>query len=233
MSPVRELYELQQLEQETHQCRLALADVEAKLADTQALDAARAVVEQAHQRLDGIHRQQRSLELEIGELEAHLRSAEQRLYAGATTSPKELLGLQEDIRTHQRKKREAEDRVLDLMLQSDEAQEGIAAAQSALQATELRRQGEQAQLLEEKHRVSQDLVEREEQQQELTSGLPPQELLMYQRLKRSKGAAVARVERGICSGCGLALPSQEFQRARMASQLVRCGSCSRLLYVAV
>ena len=232
MSPVRELYELQQLEQETHQCRLALAGVEAKLADTQALDAARAVVEQARQRLDGIHREQRSLEMEIGELEAHLRSAEQRLYAGATTSPKELMGLQEDIRTHQRKKRQAEDRVLELMLQSDEAQKGIAAAQGALEAAERRRQGEQADLLEEKVRVSRDLTQREEQHQELASGLPPQEIAVYESLKRSKGAAVARVERGICSGCGLSLPSQEFQRARQASQLVRCGSCSRLLYVA-
>ena len=232
MSPVRQLYELQQLEQETHQCRLALADVESRLADTQALDAARSVVDRARQRLDGIHMEQRSLELEIGELESHLKSAEQRLYAGATTSPKELMGLQEDIRTHQRKKRDAEDRVLELMLQSDEAQEGMAAAQGALQATETRRQGEQAEMLEEKERVSRDLAEREELQQELASALPPQELAMYERLKRTKGAAVARVERGICSGCGLALPSHEFQRARMASQLVRCGSCSRLLYVA-
>ena len=232
MSPVRDLYELQQLEQETHQRRLALADVEARLADTQALDAARSVVEQARRRLDGIHREQRSLELEIGELEAHLKSAEQRLYAGATTSPKELLGLQEDIRTHQRKKREAEDRVLELMLQSDDAQEGVAAAQGALEAAETRRQGEQAELLAEKERVGRDLAESEEQHQELASALPPQELALFQSLKRSKGAAVARVERGICSGCGLALPSQEFQRARMGSQLVRCGSCSRLLYVA-
>ena len=232
MSPVRELYELQQLEQETHQCRLALADVEARLSDTKALDAARSVVEQARRRLDGIHMEQRALELEIGELEAHLKSAEQRLYAGATTSPKELMGLQEDIRTHQQKKRDAEDRVLDLMVQSDDAQEGIAAAQRAFEAAERQRQGEQADLLAEKERVSGDLAEREEQHQELASALPPQELAMYNNLKRSKGAAVARVERGICSGCGLALPSQEFQRARVGSQLVRCSSCSRLLYVA-
>ena len=232
MSPVRQLYELQQLEQETHQFRLALAGVEAKLVDTQTLDAARSVVKQARQRLDGIHGEQRSLELEIGEMDAHLRSAEQRLYAGATTSPKELLGLQEDIRTHQRKKRGAEDRVLELMLRSDSAQEGITAAQGALEDAERRRQGEQADLLEEKERVSRDLAEREEQHQELASALPPQELALYGNLKRSKGAAVSRVERGICSGCGLALPSHEFQRARMASQLVRCGSCGRLLYVA-
>ena len=232
MAPVRQLYELQQLELETHQCRLALAGVEARLADTQAVDAARAVVDKARRKLDGIHAEQRRLELEIGELESHLKAAEQRLYAGATTSPKELLGLQEDIRTHQRKKREAEDQVLDLMLQSDEAQEGITTAQGTLEDTQKRREGEQADLLDEKEQVSRDLAEREEQHQELTSALPPQELALYQNLKRSKGAAVARVERGICSGCGLALPSHEFQRARVASQLVRCGSCSRLLYVA-
>lgn len=233
MSPVRELYELQQLEQETQQCRAALAGVEARLADTQALDAARAVVDQARRRLEGIQMEQRSLELEIGELEAHLRSAEQRLYAGATTSPKELMGLQEDIRTHQRKKREAEDRVLDLMLQSDDAQDGIASAQDALAAAEQRRQSEEADLLEEKERVARDLAQREEQHQELASGLPPQEIAVYESLKRSRGAAVSRVERGICSACGLSLPSQEFQRARMAAQLVRCGSCGRLLYVPV
>ena len=196
------------------------------------MDAARSIVDKARRRLDDIHEEQRSLEMEIGELEAHLKSAEQRLYAGATTSPKELLGLQEDIRTHQRKKRQAEDRVLELMLLSDEAQEKIAAAQNALEAAERQRQDEQANLMEEKERVSRDLAEREEQHRELASALPSQELAMYENLKRSKGAAVARVERGICSGCGLSLPSQEFQRARMASQLVRCGSCSRLLYVA-
>jgi predicted nucleic acid-binding Zn-ribbon protein len=40
------------------------------------------------------------------------------------------------------------------------------------------------------------------------------------------------VERGLCRGCGVTLPSGDVQRARAGQELVRCNSCGRILYVA-
>ncbi len=54
---------------------------------------------------------------------------------------------------------------------------------------------------------------------------------VYYELKEKKGQAVARVEQGICRGCRILLASAELQRVR-SRDLVQCGSCGRILFLA-
>ena len=55
---------------------------------------------------------------------------------------------------------------------------------------------------------------------------------MYESLLKTRdGSAVAKVERGMCQGCRLTLPTLELQRARSSEGIARCGSCGRILYV--
>ena len=59
-----------------------------------------------------------------------------------------------------------------------------------------------------------------------------QELLLYERLQKTRGGqAVAQVEGGRCLGCNMAIPTHQFQRARSGRDLVECGNCGRILFV--
>ncbi|MCX6022278.1 MAG: C4-type zinc ribbon domain-containing protein [Chloroflexi bacterium] len=48
---------------------------------------------------------------------------------------------------------------------------------------------------------------------------------------RLSGRPVARVERGICQECRIALPTVVIQRARRGEELANCSSCQRILFV--
>jgi hypothetical protein len=52
----------------------------------------------------------------------------------------------------------------------------------------------------------------------------------YERVKLSRGQAVAKVERGECQGCHIAVPTSQWQRVK-AGDLIQCNSCSRILCV--
>ena len=56
-----------------------------------------------------------------------------------------------------------------------------------------------------------------------------EELKLFRTLQSSKGTAVAKVEQGICKGCGITLPSGEVQKIRAATNLMRCPGCRRIV----
>jgi predicted nucleic acid-binding Zn-ribbon protein len=54
---------------------------------------------------------------------------------------------------------------------------------------------------------------------------------IYQSLRRRKrGMAVARLEDGACSACGVSPSSSRAQAARHDDELTFCGNCERILY---
>ena len=52
--------------------------------------------------------------------------------------------------------------------------------------------------------------------------------LIYEELHR---LAVAKMERGLCQGCRMALPTQQQQRVRNGRQTVLCNTCGRILFL--
>ncbi len=64
------------------------------------------------------------------------------------------------------------------------------------------------------------------------SRIDPREIRLYDSLRSSKGGqAVVKVERGLCRGCRMALPTHQLQRARLGREPVLCNSCGRILFV--
>ncbi|MCI0789756.1 MAG: hypothetical protein J4N88_09285, partial [Chloroflexi bacterium] len=72
----------------------------------------------------------------------------------------------------------------------------------------------------------------EGQRSKLTDVLDPTSLQHYEALRKSKGGlAVARVQRGLCQGCRMSLPTHQQQRVRNGQQVVLCSSCGRMLFL--
>jgi len=60
--------------------------------------------------------------------------------------------------------------------------------------------------------------------------IDPAAVSAYREIKKQRGRAVARLERGTCRACGITLSTAQLQQAR-ANQMFRCSNCGRILFL--
>lgn len=232
MPGAAELHRLQELDLAIDAQRAALAAVEEGLGRDEALVAARQDVERREEVLVLLRGSQQDLELAAEALRGRVKGTERKLYDGSVRNPRELADLQQDLEVLKRQLRGQEDRLLDLMLQTEEAETGLRSARDALAEMEAHWQGEQRELQAQQASLQAELADLSARRTQETQGLDTAAMVLYSTLReRRQGRAVAKVERGMCQGCRITLPMSLLQRARLGTELVQCTSCERILYM--
>lgn len=229
MSASSNLYRLQCLDSEADAKQQRLREIEAALRESEALQQARRVVEDAQAQAQRCALRQRDLELQAQGLADKIVRSEQRLYEGTIKNPKELDDLQKDIASLRRRQQQLEDELLEVMLEREEAENASAQAQARLAEIQARWSAQQTDLLGEREVLQGRLAEIERVRATLLPQIEPDTLSTYQQLRRRKGGvAVAQILDGACSACGIALsPGLEWQ-LRQGKQ-VCCSNCERIL----
>jgi predicted nucleic acid-binding Zn-ribbon protein len=229
---VRLLYDLQQVDTALEALQRSLSALEARLQDTSALEGPSQRVEEARRRERLLRGRQRELELTLGGLEEKARALEGRLFSGRVTNPKELLGIQEEIRLLRTRIGQTEEALLQVMEEVEQAERDLQGAQEAYAAAQAQWSAQRQQWEGQYQRVLQEKAALEERRALLLRSIDPATLNLYTTLRASKnGIAVARVERGVCRPCGVAVPQGLLVQARGGKEVVRCPTCGRLLYV--
>jgi predicted nucleic acid-binding Zn-ribbon protein len=229
---VRQLYELQELDLRVVGVEKSLAEHVAKLADKSLLNAARAKLAGLEKRLDGLSSERRSLERTVSEAADSLSALEKRLYGGGITNAQQMAAAEDERTFTITRQGEFEDHLLELMMAMDDLEPLVDSAKQALSRLEEARPGQEVEWQEASASLRDELavmaLEREEVLPLVAANLLP----MYELLRRTKGGrAVARVERNLCEGCRLSLPTGDVQKARASLGTVLCSSCGRILYV--
>jgi predicted nucleic acid-binding Zn-ribbon protein len=230
MTGFADLWKLQEIDSALDARRASLEDAEGRRGETEELIAARARDEESRAALKRAQAAQKDIELEADDLKGKITPQETKLYSGTIKNPKELSGLQADIDQLKRHLSAVEDRDLEA-LSAVEAAEGEARAASAeLAALETAWQEEQAELTVRVVRLREEIAAYELQRNELAAGLDAGLLLTYDRLRRAhQGRGAARLDRNLCLGCRISLPTSTVNRARAGSTLVQCPNCERIL----
>ena len=227
----KRLYDLQELDWALSADEASLKEVRARLEDESEINAARARLQKLTAELDKRAPLRRTLESSLARLEERLQAAEQRLYGGAVTNPRELSASEEERRLLQEQRGAEEDRMLDIMVEIEELQSSRDATQELLGRLETDREAEYADLLQRQDALVVSIDELQRGRQRITPEIPVAMLSVYDSLLKTRGGhAVAKVERGLCQGCRLALPTMENQRAKSSQGIVQCSSCRRILY---
>ncbi|HZU28867.1 MAG TPA: C4-type zinc ribbon domain-containing protein [Bryobacteraceae bacterium] len=139
---------------------------------------------------------------------------------------------QNEIDYAAREIRKAEDRILDLMGESEPLEANVKRAEAELKK-------ERAQVEAEKQRARERTADDEQQltvlrgeRRELAAGMEPRLVRDYERIRRKwhGGSAVAEAVEGRCSACQIALRPQFWQDLRRGDQLMFCESCGRFLF---
>ena len=233
MVSIKQLYDLQELDWELSASEKSLAEVRVRLADDSALVSAKRRLEQLESQLAerlSMRDQRESIIQQLGEKQ---KAVEGRLYGGAVTNARELTAIEEERLFIQGQRGEEEDNLLELMVEIEDLQPARDQTREQLAQLETERSAEYPKLLKAEERLTAELIELRQARADMTPQIPPVALSVYETLLKSRGGqAVAKVERSMCQGCRITLPTVEVQRAKASQGIVQCNSCHRILYVA-
>ena len=232
MTTARQLYQLQEFDWDIDRSRASLASIEERLRDDSALVKARKEAEKRAEKALQLRKEHGAHELEVEDFRQKIKTLEARLFSGVVKNPRELKGQEQELHYIKQHALQAEEKLLALMIDLEEAEGPAAKSQEELARMEAEWEKTRATLIQEKAVLTEQFNTLSRRRGELDAVTNPSQLAQYERLRQSRhGHAVAKVERGMCQGCRLTLPTQELQRVRAAKEPVQCSSCGRILYV--
>ena len=201
-----------------------------RLGETEELIAARARAEELREELRRAQSAQKDVELEADDLKAKIAPQETKLYSGAIKNPKELKDLQADIDQLKRHLSAVEDRDLEALSAVEAAESEARAAAAELAAMEAAWREEQAELTRADRPARRgDRRVRAGAGRDGRRRRPGAVADLRPAAKAHQGRGVAKLDRNLCLGCRISLPTSIVNRARAGSTLVQCPNCERIL----
>ena len=231
VSALRQLYQLQIVNSEHDDKARQLAMVNEGLGESEEVRRAAEAVAETEASLADLRTQMRALELEVGGVNAKLKQNQDRLYSGRVRNPKELSNLQEEAAALRRRRSELEDQELELMIEIEEAEAELSERQARHKQIEQSWRDEQARLRAEKEELELRLAELEEEIEGRRAQLGSADLGLYDGMRsRLGGKAVVRLKKGICTACGVDVPTSMARAVERGDGLHECPICGRLLF---
>jgi predicted nucleic acid-binding Zn-ribbon protein len=230
MPVTKQLYQLQELDTEIESDEQALNQKVSQLGERQALDNVQSQLASEQKRLEELGHRQHTAEWEVDDILSKIAAAEEKLYSGKITNPKELSSLQHEVAIMKAKGDQLENRALEIIDQVEAAEQSVAASSNQCQKLEDEWHHQQRQLSDEIEQLESHLADLKKRRQQLSDEIESQAVELYEKIRRQKKPPVAKVEQGICRSCRISLSASELQRAR-SGQPVQCGSCGRILFL--
>jgi len=199
-----------------------VAAIEAKLAGTKAqLETARAAVkadEAAKKKFDAAN------------LDLQQKISKYRDQMLAVKTNEQYKALQHEIEFAQQEIQANEDKVLELMLDSDAKATQVKAAEAELKT--------EAAEIEKEKKIAHDKTAEDEKllaewagkRNALRASVPEDWLAHYERIAKARKTGISEARDSKCLTCQMTLRPQVFAEVRAGRKLITCESCSRILY---
>jgi uncharacterized protein len=138
---------------------------------------------------------------------------------------------QHEIEFIEKEIRKAEDRILELMSDSEGLEANVKKAEAALKEEKQLVEGEKARARERTALDQSQLEAARKERMEAAEKLPRNTLNTYDRIRKKwNGVAIAEVVGGKCSACQIVLRPQFLQDLKRGESMMFCESCGRFLY---
>jgi predicted nucleic acid-binding Zn-ribbon protein len=231
MSRASSLYRLQQIDESLDRAHERIEEITRILADDEeirqkkkicaAKEATFEIARKAHKKADDAVAAQRT----------KIEQTERTLYGGSVRNPKELQDRQQEAESLKRYLVTLEDRLLDAMIELDEAEKAFSAARDDLAQTEASKATMHQDLIEEREQLSMEISRCEAEREAAVTDVSEEDLQLYESLRdRFAGMVIALARDSSCSACGMELARSVHQEIRTEDTLIRCHQCGRILY---
>ena len=232
MTIAQQLYDLLGVDGELDRCRSTIASIDETLSDDRLLRERRRVVEAGRAVLSRQETERRDMELSIGSFQEKGKQLEETLYGGSVRNSRELEAMNTELELLRENQRKHEEGLLRALEAIEDTERKLGRLEDGLREMEEAREQQQVTLVGERAQLEAESEALQARRSGMASQVSAEDLRLYDRMRVARqGQAVARVERGVCGGCRISLPSRVVQQARTSQRPVQCPSCSRILFV--
>ncbi len=231
MSRISNIYRLQEIDLEIESSQKRIEEIDHILGQDEAILQAQAILTQRDGELTEARSTNLSADHAVASQREKIDQTEKALYSGSVTNPKELQDLQMEAESLRRHLATLEDRYLEAMVKLESAEEAQLEATETLDVIQQRKARQQSDLTNEKETLIDNLARLDEERQAAVVDVTTEDSALYNELRqRLAGKALALLQDGVCSACGVELARSRQQEVSSGSEVVRCSQCSRRLY---
>jgi predicted nucleic acid-binding Zn-ribbon protein len=200
-----------------------IAEIEKKLVSHERkLDADRAA-------LTANQKERKNCEGDIQSQEQKISKLKDQMLQAKTNE--QYRAFQNEIDYCQKEIRKAEDRILELMSESEPLEKNVKAAEIALKAEKAQVESEKNDARQRTAADEKAAAEFNQERGAIVKDIAPGVYQRYERARKNrKGIGIAEAIDGRCSVCNMAIRPQFFQDLRKGDQVMSCESCQRILY---
>jgi predicted nucleic acid-binding Zn-ribbon protein len=200
-----------------------VAEIEKKLESHQRrLDADRAA-------LAANQKERKRLEGEIQAQEQKISKLKNQMMEAKTND--QYHAFQHEIDFCQQEIRRFEDRILELMTESDPLEKNVKAAEIALAAEKKQVEAEKKQAQERTAVDQKEIDGLKAERVGIVAEMSSKVFAEYERIRKGRaGVAIAEAVNGRCSKCNIMLRPQFMQELKRGDTIMVCESCKRMLY---
>jgi hypothetical protein len=193
------------------------------------LEATRAEVAAAKERLTANQARRRALEKDVALQQGRLSKFRDQLMAVKTN--REYQAMQHEIETAQNEIKALEEKVLERMLEADELTATVKKSEAALAGEQKQVDADRRAMATEITELTAMLERTAGERSALVAAIDTDLLKMFEQVARKRnGVAVAEARDGVCTICHVRLRPQVFNNVRRNDAIVQCDSCQRILY---
>jgi uncharacterized protein len=228
---ITRLVKLQHTESEIRKLLLLLGQVESRTAalDAQLLEFVTSV-ESAKQQVLELTKASREFDADLKENEGRIAKSEEKLRAVKTN--KEYQSGLKEIEDLRKIGSRIEDDILVYMEKIESAKQAVGEHQSRMDRHAGLIREDKESVLQEAADARARMERLEAEAAELSSGIAPNALALYRRVKTKKadGIAIVPVFATVCRGCNVNIPPQMYNELQRVDRLKNCPNCDRIIY---
>lgn len=214
--------EISRLKQEIAALPKRVAEIETRLAGNIAS------VEKAKADSKNNEQNRRKCESEIQSVQLKISKYRDQMLAVKTNDEYRALG--NEIKFAEEAIRGLEDKILECMVQGEELEKNIKAAEQSLSSERAEVEKEKSQARAHTTEYENAAKELEPKRAELRNGVSENLLHQYDRVLKSRGMAMSEARDQKCMACNVMLRPQAYNDVRDNTQAIICDSCGRILY---
>jgi predicted nucleic acid-binding Zn-ribbon protein len=190
------------------------------------------IVENAKIKLKDNQKTRDRLELDVEDYKGKINNKKSELNNIKTN--KEYSAMLSEIEFLEKKKEEAEEKVIASLIETDEIQKEIKKAEEEREKIKTKYEKEKEEINKEKGKVEEELKLMQEKRKKIVSQVDEDYINLYMNLGKSKGGIpLSKVKNGFCSECYMKIRPQILVEIKKSDKIITCENCGRILYIEV
>jgi predicted nucleic acid-binding Zn-ribbon protein len=231
MSVSFHLFQLQKIDSQIDSNQKKIKAIDEFISSDQTVVNSEKVYFEIQQQCLSLKNEIQDFELEISRKRIKIEQSESSLYGGKVTNSKELISLQDEIRSHKTHIGEIEEAILQKMSDLEKCDEMLKQADKDLKNAKAISISRLADKKGEQQKLQSDIKHLQVERAVISQQIDPNILQTYEDIRKKKnGIAVSNAVDQTCGSCGSEITPAEWQIARTSAQILLCRTCGRILY---